>query len=150
MNMRTAAPGLYSFGYKLVSTSNDGGLTWTKPVVDKNLPCPACQASIIRLNEKEILFLNPAVHWKGGFKLRSRHNLTLRLSQDDGRTWKHSRVLNETLAGYSDMAITKDGKIICVYENGIKDYCEKLTVVQLDRSWIAAENAAQQGVEPRE
>jgi sialidase-1 len=90
------------------------------------------------LNEKEVLFLNPAVNWKGGFKLRSRHNLTLRLSQDDGRTWKHSRVLNETLAGYSDMAIMKDGKILCVYENGINDYCEKLTVVQLERSWIVA------------
>jgi sialidase-1 len=138
MNMRTAAPGLYSFGYRLVSTSDDGGLTWTKPIVDKNLPCPACQASIIRLNEKEILFLNPAVNWKGGFKLRSRHDLTLRLSQDDGRTWKHSRVLNKTLAGYSDMAIMKDGKILCVYENGINDYCEKLTVVQLERSWIVA------------
>jgi len=148
MNMRTSAPGLYALGYRAVSTSTDGGATWSKPVLDKNLPEPACQASMIRLNEKEILFLNPAVHRKGGFHLWSRRNLTLRLSQDDGRTWSHSRVLNEGLAGYSDMAVTKEGKILCAFENGTKDYCEKISIVQLDRAWLVADKDAQQGSEP--
>ena len=124
--------------------NSDGGATWSKPVVDKNLPCPACQASMIRLNKKEILFLNPAVHRKGGFHLRSRRNLTLRVSRDDGRTWPHHRVLNKGLAGYSDMAVTKEGKILCVFENGAKDYCEKISLVRIDRAWILAGKDAQE------
>jgi sialidase-1 len=139
MNMRAGGPGTYALGYRVISTSPDGGATWSQPVVDRNLPCPACQASIVRLNEKEVLFLNPAVHREGGFHLWSRRNLTLRLSEDDGRTWSHSRVLNEGLAGYSDLAITKEGKILCVFENGTKDYCEKISIVQLDREWLVAE-----------
>jgi len=123
----------------LLKRSEDGGATWSRPVVDRNLPCPACQASMVRLNEKEILFLNPAVHPEGGFHLWSRRNLTLRLSRDDGRTWPHARVLNEGLAGYSDMAVTKEGKILCVFENGTNDYCEKISIVQVDRAWLVAE-----------
>ena len=143
MNMRTSAPGLYALGHRAVSTSTDGGATWSKPVLDMNLPEPACQASMIRLNEKEILFLNPAVHRKGGFHLWSRHDLTLRLSRDDGRTWPHSRILRKRLAGYSDMAITKEGKILCVYENGERDYCERISIAQVDRAWLLAGKAPQ-------
>lgn len=132
MNMRTGS------GYRAISTSSDGGVTWSKAVLDKNLPEPGCQASIIRLNKKEILFLNPASHWKGGFNLWARRKMTLRLSQDDGRTWPYARMLNEGLAGYSDMAVTRDGKVLCVFENGTNDYCENITVVQVDRGWLVA------------
>jgi len=149
MNMRAGGPGgAYALGYRVVSTSSDGGITWSKPEVDKNLPCPACQGSIIRLNDKEILFLNPAVSKAGGFSLRSRRNLTLRLSGDDGRTWPHALVLNEGLAGYSDMAVTKEGKILCVFENGKQDYCQKISVVQVDRASLVAAKDAQTGKEP--
>ena len=94
---------------------------------------------MIRLNEKEILFLNPAVNHNGGFSIWSRKNLTLRVSQDDGRSWPESRVLNEGLAGYSDLAIAKNGNILCLFENGTRDYCEKITFVELKRSWLSRE-----------
>jgi sialidase-1 len=138
MNMRASGPSSYSFGYRTTSVSNDGGMTWSVPKAEKELPGPACQASIIRLNQNEILFLNPAVHHEGGFNLWSRKNLTLRLSKDDGKTWASSRTLNEGLAGYSDMAIKKNGQILCVFENGKRDYCEKISIVCLNRSWLTA------------
>ena len=139
MNMRTSAPGVYSFGYRLTSVSTDHGMTWSKPVVDKNLPCPACQASMIRLNGKEILFLNPAVNHHGGFSIWSRKKLTLRLSRDEGKSWQASRVLNEGLAGYSALAIGKNGNILCLFENGERDYCEKITFAELKPSWLQPE-----------
>ncbi|MDP6637573.1 MAG: sialidase family protein [Phycisphaerae bacterium] len=149
MNLRTSAPGFYGLGYRAVSVSTDRGMTWSKPVLDKNLPSTGCQGSIIRLNEKEILFLNPAVHRKGGFSIRSRRNLTLRLSKDEGTSWPCSRVLNQKLAGYSDMAITKKGKILCLFENGIRDYCERISIVQLDRTWLAAGKDAETNANPK-
>ena len=132
MNMRGGS------GYRVISTSTDRGVTWSKGALDKALPEPSCQASIIRLNDKEILFSNPAVHWTGAFSIWSRRQLTLRLSKDEGKTWPHARVLNEGLAGYSDIAVTKDGKIFCVFENGGSDYCDKISVVQVDRDWLLA------------
>jgi len=39
---------------------------------------------------------------------------------------------------YSDMAITKNGRILCVFENGVNDYCEKISVVEVDRKWLVA------------
>jgi sialidase-1 len=132
MNMRGGS------GYRVISTSTDRGVTWSKGVLDKSLPEPSCQASIIRLNEKEILFSNPAVHWTGAFSIWSRRRMTLRLSRDDGKTWPHARVLNEGLAGYSDIAVTKDGKIFCAFENGGSDYCDKISIVQVDRDWLLA------------
>lgn len=142
MNMRAGS------GYRAISTSSDRGVTWSKAVLDKSLPEPSCQASIIRLNDKEILFSNPAVHWTGGFSIWSRRNLTLRLSKDDGRTWPHARCLNEGLAGYSDIAVTKDGKIFCVFENGGSDYCDKISVVQVDRHWLLAGKPGQKKKSP--
>jgi Neuraminidase (sialidase) len=60
----------------------------------------------------------------------------IKRSDDDGRTWPSSRTINKELSGYSDMAITKEGKILCLFENGKKDYCEKISIVQVDRRWL--------------
>ena len=53
MNMRAGGPGgSYGLGFRVTSISSDGGLTWSNPVVEKSLPCPACQGSISQLKDK--------------------------------------------------------------------------------------------------
>ena len=51
-------------GCRVVARSRDGGMTWTQPEVDENLPCPTCQASTLTLPSKDgksrVLFSNPA------------------------------------------------------------------------------------------
>ncbi|MHC5057161.1 MAG: sialidase family protein [Planctomycetota bacterium] len=116
-------------GSRALATSADGGETWSKPVLDKALPCPTCQASMVRLDAREVLFLNPASR-------NRRRNLTLRLSPDDGRTWSHSRVVNAGRAGYSDVAVTRQGTILCLFENGERDYRERISVVEVTRDWL--------------
>ncbi|MHC4252167.1 MAG: exo-alpha-sialidase, partial [Planctomycetota bacterium] len=118
-------------GFRALATSADGGETWSRPVLDRALPCPTCQASMIRLDAREVLFLNPASR-------NSRRNLTLRLSRDDGRTWSHSRVVNKGRAGYSDVAVTRQGTILCLFENGERDYRERISVVEVTREWLTA------------
>ena len=47
--------------------------------------------------------------------------MTVRLSQDDGRTWSDG-LLVEREAGASDLACSPDGKIVyCFYEQGWTD-----------------------------
>jgi len=72
---------------RIVSISSDGGATWDTSYFDNNLPDPVCQGSILdvgKKNGKNILaFCNAA-------DTKQRNNLTLRISFDDGRTWKKS------------------------------------------------------------
>src|SRR5262249_35772600 len=56
---------------RMVATSTDGGLTWSKPEEDPVLVEPVCQASILRAG-RSVLFSNPAS--------TKREKLTVRLS----------------------------------------------------------------------
>ncbi len=123
-------------GYRAMATSTDGGLTWSDPVLDKQLPDPTVQGSLVRLNEEEILFSNPAVTSAKDFDGASRRNLTLRLSADGGQTWPHERVITEGPSAYSDLAVSSDGKILCLYENGRENYRAKISILIADRAWL--------------
>jgi sialidase-1 len=119
---------------RLVSESRDGGLTWTEPAEDPVLIEPVCQASLIRLRSGAgaAVFANPAS--------TRRERMTLRLSNDDGRTWPLSRVLHAGPAAYSALAELPGGRIACLYERGEKEAYEGLTLAILDRAWIEREN----------
>ncbi|PIF05323.1 MAG: exo-alpha-sialidase [Draconibacterium sp.] len=95
------------------SYSSDGGVTWgdIQPIV--NLPEPICQASILSIkNGNKLLFLNPA-------SSDSRTNMTLKVSSNNGKTWKIIRVLHEGPSAYSDLVLGKHKKLYCLYEAGI-------------------------------
>ena len=99
-----------------VSVSRDGGASWGKIYPDKTLIEPLCQGSMLNWSKPSkgmILFLNPAHE-------TSRRNLTLRLSRDGGTSWTTSKILYEGPSAYSDLTRTKNGKIGCLYEAGIK------------------------------
>jgi sialidase-1 len=115
-------------GYRATSVSKDGGFTWSTPVLDKRLPCPTCQASSLRISDQEVLFSNPAGS--------TRSNMTIRLSTDGATTWRCSQVLDKGPSGYSDLARTKDGALLCLYECGERRYNEKIVIARFDRSWI--------------
>ena len=95
-----------------ISTSDDGGLSWSNICSDPVLIEPICQGSLISHPEKKrLLFLNPADENK-------RQNLTLRISYEEGRSWSASKVLHSGPAAYSDITILKTGDIGCLYEAG--------------------------------
>jgi len=99
-----------------VTYSEDGGLTWGDIASDKKLIEPICQASMLMVKSSKedapiLLFLNPA-HKK------SRQNITLRSSLDDGKSWKGSLVLHKGPGAYSDLSLLSNGNIACLYEAG--------------------------------
>lgn len=136
LNMRAHAA-----GYRALSRSEDGGATWAEPKLDESLPGPTCQAATLRYSggplpgPNRLLFSNPAVRRDRGHSA-DRRKLTIRLSHDDGKTWPVSRLLEKGYAGYSDLARTKDGTVLCLYERGEKIYHGRITLARLDRAWL--------------
>ncbi|MGE3820276.1 MAG: exo-alpha-sialidase, partial [Isosphaeraceae bacterium] len=107
---------------RAVSTSADGGMTWTEPVRDPSLPEPGCQASLIRLAGTErdgLLFSNPA-----GAK---REAMTVRRSLDGGRSWPDSWLIHEGPSAYSCLANLPEGMVGCLYERGERSPYERIT-----------------------
>ena len=145
LNMRTESLN----NRRLISYSPDGAGSWTKPVFDDELYEPVCMASLIRVSgnggqdRKRILFVNPnsinnpKVLNKTNF--RTRENLTARLSYDEGKSWTVQKVLWPGFAGYSDLAVDKNGMIYCLYETrDVTDNLQKYRVVlqKFNLAWL--------------
>lgn len=97
--------------------SADGGRTWTAPRDQPALPEPRCQASLIRHRWPAagrpgvLLFANPPHPGE-------RRDLTVRLSEDDGRTWPRSLRLHEGFSAYSSLVSLDDATAGCLHECG--------------------------------
>lgn len=126
LNMRN----YYGRGLKATARSRDGGLTWTGAGFDEALTEPVCQASLIRYGKKgdRLLFSNPAA--------MKRVNMTVRLSEDGGRSWVAQRVLHEGPSAYSSLAELRDGAIACLYERGDKGPYETITFARFSLDWL--------------
>ncbi|MFO0864871.1 MAG: sialidase family protein [Gemmataceae bacterium] len=102
---------------RAVAIGKDGATGWSKPQFDDALIDPVCMGSILRLGppeKKQILFANPN-------DAKARKNLTLRLSNDDGKTWPASVAIEPGPSAYSDLALAADGTILCFYERESAD-----------------------------
>ncbi len=112
---------------RVVLISPNGIDHWSKPRFDPQLFDPICAASIVRYSThpparfNRILFSNPdseAFPGKPPHTFRARRNLTIRLSNNDGRTWPVKRVLRPGPSGYSDLAVGPHKTIYSIYEAG--------------------------------
>ena len=106
--------------HRLVATSVDGGVTFTEPRPDRTLLDPANNASLVRVDPlapdgsaraRQLLFSNTA-------DTSRRANLTLRLSCDDGATWRSSHVLAPGASAYSTLAMLPGDDVGVLYEHG--------------------------------
>lgn len=111
LNMRNYT----SIRVRQTSLSRDGGETWSTLRSDTALIEPVCQASLIWYDHKGrkpfLAFSNPADQ-------KSRLNLTVRLSYDQGKTWKLSHVVYKGPSAYSNLVVLPNGNLACFYEAG--------------------------------
>ena len=112
-------------GYRALAWSGNGGETWSEPVYDENLPCVICQASFIRHGSR-FLFSNPAPSGPATYERGERINLTVRASEDEGKSWPVASLLHEGPAAYSCLCALPDGEIGCLYEGGEQTCYERL------------------------
>jgi len=125
---------------RAISISPDGASGWSFPAFDEALYEPVCFASILGVHANgkfHLIFSNPDS--RDGAKTGQRgqrRNLTIRQSDDAGKTWSHARVLDVGPAAYSDLAAGPDGEIYCLYERGTK--VQALTFVKFPLAWVSA------------
>ncbi len=122
MNMRS----YHGNSLRALSVSEDGGESWSYPVDALDLIDPVCQAAMIRFSWSDgpmgniLLFSNPAS--------TTRDNMTVKISKDEGRSWSTIKRLHEGPAAYSSLAILPDGKVLCLFERGMNNPYEKVTL----------------------
>ncbi len=121
---------------RAIATSADGGLTWSAVRHDPALIEPVCQASLLRgptwQGHSRLLFSNPA-HAEPG----QRRDMTVRMSEDEGKIWSVSRVLWPGPAAYSCLAVLPDGTIACLFEAGDRQPYERIVLAHLPPDWLA-------------
>ncbi len=105
---------------RIVANSNDGGQTWQHISFDKSLPDPVCEGSILNIGMEKgkhiLAFCNAADTVR-------RNNLTLRISFDEGVTWRKKILIdkaddpeNNDFTAYSDIVMMSKNEIGVLYE----------------------------------
>jgi len=111
---------------RIVAISKNGGETWDSIYFDYKLPDPVCEGTILNIGKmqgKNILaFCNAA-------DIKERNNLTLRISKDEGLTWKNSYPIDKNpekkksdFTAYSDIVKISNDRIGVLYERN--DYSQ--------------------------
>lgn len=97
--------------------STDGGAHWSALQHDSALHGPMCQGSVVRdySAPSRLIFSNPARYGK-------REALTLRMSEDGGKTWPFRKLVFDGPAAYSDLTLLNDGSVGVLYEGGHDRY----------------------------
>ncbi|NQT53120.1 exo-alpha-sialidase [bacterium] len=134
LNMRRAAP--VKEPYRWTATSPDGGVTWAKPSFDETLTDPRCQGSLIRYKPSDsgdTLVLHSNIAHRS-----NRIRLTVRLSEDEGRTWAAARVLWPGHSAYSCLVALPDGTVGCLFEGGLRRPYEKIMFARFPLAWLRA------------
>ncbi len=120
MNMRSN----YGRNLRTHSTSTDGGSNWTAPKDVPQLVEPVCQASLIRHEgAKLLLFSNPPA--------KTRIQLTVKSSGDNGETWRDVALLHPGPSAYSCLVELGPDSAGCLYERGEKRAYEKITFARI-------------------
>jgi sialidase-1 len=121
---------------KIISTSPNGATDWTKPVFHDQLWEPVCMASIISHPSKPgiLIFSNPHSLKRDRFGNElpavwaRRENLSVKLSEDDGKTWPVNKVLDAGSSAYSDLAVLPDSTVLCLYEKVNNIVCARFNL----------------------
>ncbi|WP_276500254.1 sialidase family protein [Terrimonas pollutisoli] len=113
LNMRNAGKSRY----RQVAISKNAGKKWSAIYPDTVLIEPVCEANLIQYKfpgKKNLLvFSNPA-------STTSRVKMTVRISEDDGKTWPLKKLIYEGPSAYSCLTVLPNGNLGLFYEAGIQ------------------------------
>ena len=113
LNMRNAGKNRV----RQTSISKNGGESWSDIKPDTVLIEPVCEGNLLTYTypgkKPVILFSNPA-------SKTSRTQMTIRVSQNNGKTWAFKKLLYAGPSAYSCLTVLPNGNIGCFYEAGLQ------------------------------
>lgn len=110
--------------HKHFSYSYDGGGTWTDAEPNEDVLTPICMSGLVTYNG--------VVYYSGPQDYYARANMYILQSLDQGTTFTKVARLYKGAAGYSDIGVLSDGRIVILFENGAVEYDERLTFMIVD------------------
>ena len=122
-------------GYNI---SEDGGLTWGRQGLWPEIDVNACNGDMIRYPSAEGTLLLHSVP-----DHRSRRNVSIFMSRDEGLTWPEKRTVCPYESVYSSLTVLSDGTIgIYLEENPTPAGCE-LWFMNFSPEWLAGRPATE-------
>ncbi len=116
--------------HRWTAVSSDRGVTWSEPMPGQAVT-PVCCAIELYTSQSDGADRNRII-WTGP-KGPQRANLVARISYDDADSFTDERLIAESPAAYSDLAVLKDKSIGVLWERG--DY-RFITFTRLDRDFL--------------
>ncbi|WP_438481335.1 sialidase family protein [Oleiharenicola lentus] len=133
-----------------VAYSDDGATNWTTPELHEDLYSPISFGTAIRLSgdgdgkKTRLLYIHPdskgnneVIRWFGP---RPREKVSVRVSYDEGKTFKLSKILEPRRSGYADIAVGRDGMIYALVERveieGNNLNTKYLSVFRFNLEWL--------------
>jgi sialidase-1 len=115
------------------ATSSDGGKTWSEPIAGEPVSAVAC--AIERFTLKANGDDRDRLLWTGP-KGPQRSNLVVRVSYDEGLTFKNERPICAGPAAYSDLTVLKDKCAGVLWERGPTNAYQFITFARFNREWL--------------
>lgn len=113
LNMRNAGKSRH----RQVAISKNAGKKWSAIYPDTTLIEPVCEANLIQYKfpgkKERLVFSNPA-------STNSRTKMTVRISDDGGKTWPLKKMVYEGPSAYSCLTVLPNGNLGLFYEAGIQ------------------------------
>ncbi|MCO6044286.1 exo-alpha-sialidase [Aeoliella sp. ICT_H6.2] len=114
---------------RMVAYSNDGGDSFEEPLLDRQLTCSICEASVLNVTRQQggdvLLIANPCS--------QRRERMTVRASEDAGQTWNEGLRIYEGSSAYCDLVQLNDEEIGLIFE---RDLYQSLTFVRIKLSSV--------------
>jgi sialidase-1 len=115
--------------YRWQMISQDGGASWSRPQLGNKVTTIA--AGIERVAPDLLLW--------SGLGGPGRRHLVVRVSRDEGQTWTGERTVYGGPAAYSDLTVTGDGMVGIIWERGVSDGYQFVTLTRVNREWLEEE-----------
>jgi sialidase-1 len=123
-------------GLRYIHTSTNEGKTWITKA-DSSLFDPGCNASIIRYTSVEDGYEKNRLLFANAKMAKSRENMTVRVSYDEGLTWSEGKTIYSGGSAYSSLTILENGHIGLFFE---KDNYSNNVFVSFTLEWLTDGN----------
>lgn len=123
-------------GRRKYAVSRDRGLTWSQPQCWEDICEPACNGDLIRYTLQNDGFRRNRLLHSIPYDERSRRNVSLLMSYDEGITWPVRKTIWSADAGYSSLAVLPDGTIGMLTEVGGWDEGFDIYFTRITPEWL--------------